>query len=235
MKIVCGATVAAYKCDGKEELIWLKRAEELAAEAETVAAELSWFLAAETTGPHGESVGAIAEAVRGLGGEVWTFEVNRRESLITTDTRAIGVDVGRNLINRYATAAGADRLLMMDTDIDFPPETIPALLEIGEHPTVGLHVPQYCLDGPAVEHPTIDDLREHWTTAGCLMMTARVAERVMWRRDQTHGWSDDPAFQHDVQEIFGTMTWVRHDVAAHHVPPLVAIEERHSEKSRALT
>lgn len=227
MLIVASAVVAPYKAQAGEDQIWLETAEEMTAAASDVGVDLLWFLAAETTGKDAGALEFLFERITSLSGTVWKYDLRRDITTITTDNRAINVDVGRNLCNRHAVLCGADWMLSMDTDIAFPIDTIPKLLELGDHPCVAGHVPEYALSGPrAAGFPEEWDVQEHWTTAGFLMIRGDVCERICWRRDSVLGLTDDPCYQYDVRCQYGTETRVRHDLVANHIPPLVAIEDR---------
>lgn len=75
-------------------------------------------------------------------------------------------------------------------------------------------------------------VKEHWNTAGFLLVRRDAFTRVAWNYDPDSGNSDDPAFQRNCAEMFGHQTFVRHDVLGHHVPGAVGAEQSHSEESR---
>lgn len=83
--------------------------------------------------------------------------------------------------------------------------------------------------------PNNADVREHWNTAGFLLVRRDVFSTVAWHYDPDRGNSDDPAFQNAVERAGFGRTWVRHDVIADHEPiaaGMVAIEERGADMVR---
>jgi hypothetical protein len=69
--------------------------------------------------------------------------------------------------------------------------------------------------------PAGADVREHWNTAGALLVRPEAARRLRWRYDLSIGSTDDPCFQADAEELGYGMTWVRHDVVGQHHPGMV--------------
>jgi hypothetical protein len=80
---------------------------------------------------------------------------------------------------------------------------------------------QACTCGPV-------DVREHWTSAGALLVRRGAYRRLRWRWDrglpsdaktaQPGGNTDDPCFQQDAVDLGFGQTWTRHDVTCDHLP-----------------
>lgn len=166
----------------------------------------------------------MAETVRQLGGTVWNYLINETANRVTNDARLAGICAGRNLAHEYAQRdRDISHILFLDTDLQPPVDAIDRLLRL-DHPVVGGHVPVYCLDGPRVEE--VDgDVREHWNTAGFLLVARDVFRTVRWRWDLEADMTDDPAFAHDVRLLGFGPTWVDHEVIGLH-PPLVPFDQR---------
>lgn len=154
---------------------------------------------------------------------VWTFSIDGWRW--STRDRLIGITTGRNLVREYALReTDCTHVYFADADISYPPDVLDRLLEL-DHPVVAGHVPSYCLDGPKVDAP--GDVREHWNTAGSLLVRRDVVAEVAWRWNPDRGMTDDPCFAEDVERAGFGKTWVRHDVICdHHPEVLVAVEQR---------
>lgn len=83
----------------------------------------------------------------------------------------------------------------------------------------GLYVAK--LDGERM-FPDGADVREHWNTAGALLVRDEPARRLRWRYDFSLGQTDDPCFQADAVALGYGQTWVRHDVVGLHHPGTIA-------------
>jgi hypothetical protein len=66
--------------------------------------------------------------------------------------------------------------------------------------------------------PRCADVREHWNTAGALLVRREAFRFLRWRTDLDEGLTDDPCFQYDAAAIGFGLTWVRHDTYWHHEP-----------------
>lgn len=90
---------------------------------------------------------------------------------------------------------------------------------------------RYCVANPRAEMPVgfpdDADVREHWSTAGFLLVRRDVFSTVAWHYDLDRGCTDDPAFQNAVERAGFGRSWIRHDLIADHEPvPMVAVENR---------
>jgi hypothetical protein len=161
----------------------------------------------------------------------------------------VRICAGRNLAHEWFNRHPGrwEGILFVDTDVE-PPEDAPERLLEVDRPLVGFHVPTYCLDGPRVEggwdepqwwwrmgdsgvtmfrsdrpwFPEGADVREHWNTAGALLVRDEPARRLRWRYDFSLGQTDDPCFQADAVALGYGQTWVRHDVVGQHHPGTIA-------------
>lgn len=236
-KIVVASTTAAWKCDGREELTWLRNAEAMRKHAADVGHEVEFFLAIETDARGVAPFDAIVDRICDLDGHVWRYSLDDGSDEILSGNRLIRICMGRNLAQEHAMRNQASHLLFLDTDVLADEDCIPKLLEL-QHPVVGGNVGAYCMDGPVV--PPLDtvysevphrnfpdgiEVKAHWNTAGFLMVERQVFSRVAWHYDLDAGLTDDPAYQRETRELFGE-TWVRYDVIGRHVGALVAVEER---------
>lgn len=81
--------------------------------------------------------------------------------------------------------------------------------------------------------PEDADIREHWCTAGFLLVRRDVFSTVAWHWDLDRGCTDDPAFQNAVERAGFGRTWTRHDLLAEHEPlrtGMVAVEHRDGDR-----
>lgn len=241
--ITVGSTVAAYKCDGRSELAWLDHADEWARRGDVI-----FFCAMQVDDGHDDKLHELRCRLDDVAATTWTFALDDEADEITTMTRLVRICTGRNLCHEFVSRRhDVTHLLLLDTDLSVPADSLDRILEI-DHPIVGGHVPTYCLDGPSVEpvqtlgyvdendvgctyerrfFPDGADVREHWNTAGFLMLRRDVVRRLRWRWDGEAGMTDDPCFAADAEALGFGRTWVRHDlVGAHHPPSLPPVEQR---------
>lgn len=198
----------------------------------------------------------LRNKLRSVAAEVWYFAIDTGERMLTTSGRLARICTGRNLAMEYLCnrGGGHEAVLFIDTDVEPPVDAIDRLLEV-DRQLVAFHVPTYCHDGPRVlvedgpdhlDHyvwvdgdynngmvldnspfPTNADIREHWTTAGSLMVKRPAARRLRWRWDLEAGATDDPCFQADAVAAGFGQTWVRHDCVGQHHPGMVyPLEQR---------
>ena len=220
--MLVGATVPPYP--GPDVTAWLHNASAFLRDEEG-GYESHFFAALEVDARGVEMHRPVTDALATLGGNWWTFHVDDGASELTSVNRLRRICVGRNLIVERAFCADYTHVLFLDADLTPPPDALRRLLELPDHPVVGGHVPEYCLDGPPVDVLPGADVRAHWNTAGFLLVRRDVLDRVQWGHAGPSGVTDDPWFQDRVREAFGTETWVRHDVVARH-DPLVPLEAR---------
>lgn len=225
--IVVATTIAPYKVDGYET-VWLSHAEEMRAQAED---DVTFFAALEVDGRGRDVYGHLVQRLADLGGETWSFALDDGEETVTGNNRFVRICTGRNLCQEFALRIGASHLLFLDSDIEPQPDAIPRLVEL-KHPVTGGHVPTYCLDGPPVHRWLRRDVREHWNTAGFLMLERQVFRTVAWHWDPDDGLTDDPAFQRETKKLFGP-TWVAHDVIGIHHPATIGpVQDRGHDLAR---
>lgn len=87
----------------------------------------------------------------------------------------------------------------------------------------------FCHEHPYVlgAIPAGVEVREHWSTAGFLMVRRDVFSKIAWHYDPDAGNSDDPAYQAAAARLLGHTTRVRYDLIGQHADiPMVAIEDR---------
>lgn len=226
MTILVATTCAAWKASGEdaeaETFSWLAHADDWREQL-----DVTFFAAVQVGQGREDRLDPLVTRVISLGGSVWRFSIDDGEDAVNSDNRLIGITTGRNLAHEWANRhLDVSHILFLDTDTTPPVDAIEKLLEL-DHPIVGFNVPQYVLSGPDVPGPWEPGaVREHWNTAGALMITREVAMALRWRW-QVAGprMTDDPAFQADaVARGFGP-TWTRHDIQGSH-RSLVPVEVR---------
>lgn len=254
MSIVVASTLAAYKCDGDGDRAWLTHAAAWNARA---GLDVEWFCAIQAGHGHDEALADIRrELTEQIGATVWTFSIDDGAEEITSGQRLNGICTGRNLIHEFVMRAPhRSHLLLLDTDVEPPADAIERLLEV-DHPIVGGHVPTYCLNGPRLscvplgphrflriardgigsEHsvayeeapfPEDADVREHWNTAGFLLLQRRAVKSIRWGWSIDDGATDDPWTQGLAEQVGLGQTWVRHDVVGKHHPESIwPVEKR---------
>lgn len=84
---------------------------------------------------------------------------------------------------------------------------------------------EWVYEGEGGPFPYGADVREHWNTAGCLLVRRPIFRRVAWSWDAESGTTDDPHYQNRAK----ARTWVRHDVEVLH-EPLVPLEQRNHDR-----
>jgi hypothetical protein len=242
--ILIASTIAAYKTENPEEAFsWLTHGEAWAE------AGHEFFLAAELGHGRDDALAPVTERVKALGGSVWTFSLDTTEDRITSGGRLVRICTGRNFAHEVVNRRPLEfeGVLFVDTDVRPPADVIDRVLEV-QRPLVGIDIPTYCLSGPSVQvqrdshskrwyskvdgqpvtmfgdtrpYPQGADVREHWTSAGCLFVRTEAVRAMRWRYDFLTGSTDDPSFQADAARLGFGMTWVRHDVEARHVPEMI--------------
>jgi len=173
-----------------------------------------------------------------LGGDYWSFRVEMRpgeREEVTSGNRLIRICTGRNLAVEWfwQLPVRHTHLLFLDTDVQVPAEVPRLLLEV-DRPVVFARIPAYVIDGPPAPHLP-GDCRAHWSSLGCVLVRRDVLQWVAFHTDPDNGLSDDPTFARDAQNVpHGLAPWdavvTRHDAVAHHVPPLVALEHRGTDR-----
>lgn len=232
--LVVGATVPTFKAVSGEATQWLSTAEFMIEDAKVAGFDaVHFFVAVEHDGrgiaPFAALFSRIGEInkMEGATGSYWTFSICDHSSKIDGFNRLVRICTGRNLIHEFALRGGdVSHVLFLDSDLIVPDDSISKLREM-DYPMVGGDVPSYCLSGPRVKSYPFK-VEEHWNTAGFLMVTRQIVQRIRWRSDLHPGGtscSDDPCFANDVEEIFGLKTHVRKDLIGAH-KPLVPLERR---------
>jgi hypothetical protein len=256
--LLVASTIAAHKANGSEELGWLIHAEDwLSRGARVFCAVQTGHGHDRNFDALYLRMVALRQAFPGQV-SLWTYSIDQGEDEVTSDNRLIAICTGRNLAHEVAIRdKTCEAILFLDTDVR-PPEDLPErLLEI-ERPLVGGNVPAYCLNGPPViwepittegwsgpghaicgdeirfnTHPPFPqgaDVREHWNTAGCLLVRRMVFTSIAWRWNPDAGLTDDPAFQTAAHAAGFGWTWTRHDVTVWH-ESLVPLEQRGRDRS----
>lgn len=236
MRILVGSTIPAFKMtDDGDWWHWLENAEQITDQAARADHDVEWLAVlqydARGDQPFSQLFDRLSELqAAGLSASYWQFSIETHDFEITSSSRLVAICTGRNLIIERGIRRGAGAIYFADADISAPDDVLPKLLEL-DHPVVGGHVPTYCLDGPPVEIAagvgrSKPDVREHWNTAGSLLVHREAFRRVPWRHDPDAGCTDDPATQHELAQL-GFPTWVRHDVICeHHPSSIVGLEDR---------
>lgn len=233
-EIVVGTTVPTFKALSGEDTQWLTNAEAMVEDALTAGfSGVHFFVAIEHDGrgisPFAALMERVAEVngIEGGSGSYWTFSICDHSASIDGHNRLVRICTGRNLIHEFALRSGeVSHVLFLDSDLVVPGDSISKLKEM-DHPIVGGDVPSYCLSGPRVRSYPFK-VEEHWNTAGFLMVTREIVQRVRWRSDLHPGGtncSDDPCFANDIRDFLGYETHVRKDVVGIH-KPLVELERR---------
>jgi len=217
--IVVASTVAAYKCNGAEELSWLANAEAMMADYP----ELHFFCAIQVGQGRDNAFGPLRRRLSELPSTVWTFAIDDGAREISSSNRLLYIATGRNLAIEFGMRTRATHILFLDTDLTPPGDCLSKLLAV-DHPIVGGTVPHYGLRGQAVEGYPFP-VEEHWNTAGFLLIRREVFRRVRWRTDPDAGMSDDPCYAADAEQLGFGKTRVRKDVIGLH-PPLMPLEKR---------
>lgn len=249
------ATCASWKAGGHphEALSWLDqvallRGSELVSRLDVVLA-----LEVDRRGRR-ESDSPLVQTVREHGGRVVEFMIDldpdggEDERLVTGHDRLARIATGRNLATEAARDTDAEWVLHLDTDVSIPPGALEALLTLG-HPAVGFHMPIYDDATRAHEAPRIDgypgrDVREHWTTAGAILVHRDVHRFVRWGLDAPDGLSDDPHWYRTAKMVQRSPEWIErfgarwpaavkhpgvlvdHGVSGVHRAPLVHVDHR---------
>ena len=220
-KFVIGTPLVGWKCDKHEDMSWLEQSHRILERFPN-----AMFMAAFEVDRMFD-LEKFDRVIRGLddvGGTYWTYMINDNEKTVNAGNRLIRIETGRNLVREYAQRQeGVEAVLYVDSDTLLTPEIIEAMMEV-DRALVGVHVPQYNLNGPFVNGDP--RLQEHWTTAGMLLVNAPACWDIPWHHINVRGMSDDPAFQYLASQLPYGMTWVRKDVHAQHKGHLIAVEQR---------
>lgn len=219
-KFVIGTPLVGWKCDKHEDVSWI--GEHRAIHEKFPNAMFFAALEVDHFGL-GNKFDRVCLALESAGGTYWTYSINDYEKVVNAENRLVRIETGRNLVREYAQRNEAEAILYVDSDILLTPEIIEAMLEV-DRALVGVHVPQYNLNGPKVNGDP--RLQEHWTTAGMLLVNAPACWDLPWSHNNSKGMSDDPAFQHLAERLPYGMTWVRKDIHAQHKGHLIAVEQR---------
>jgi len=244
--ILVSSTIPAYKLDRPEWCTaWLLHAEAM---AEQTPDDLRFLAILEVDARGLERFTPLLERLFAIGGDYWTFSIDTGVSSITSSERIPRICLARNLMIDYMLADRAfTHLLFLDADTEVPPDSIQRLLEL-DHPVTAGHVPTYCLDGPKVpdvhsrgcdwrlpDMRAIDangepahractcggrDVRQHWSTAGFLLVRRDVLGSGRWGWNPDLGLTDDPWTETQWERMWGS-TWTAHDVVGQHHPPAI--------------
>lgn len=244
MTVLIASVVAGFKCDGIGDMAWLTHADQWAADGH------EFFLAAQTSQGRDGSLRWVCDNVTALGGTVWRYSLDQGEQSVSSDNRLVNICTGRNLAHEYAQRRpDIEAIMFIDSDVTPPADGIRTLMQV-DRPIVGGHIENYCLDGPRVSFnmstfgrwavrvgrstyersslpfPKEFDVREHWTSAGALLVRRPVFRKLRWRWDaDANHMTDDPCFQHDAVDAGFGMTWTVHSSLWDH-PILTALENR---------
>lgn len=228
MKILIGSTIPTFNMreDG-HWWHWLTNAERIAAASAARGIEIHWLAVLQHDARGREPFQPLLDRLDELDAVVQWFSLDLGLDEWTSGTRLTPICIGRNIINDQAIRTGADWVYYADSDISAPDDILVRLLEL-DWPVCGAHVPTYCLDGPRlrVGSGRLGDVRQHWNTAGSLLVRRDVFRRVPWRWDLDAGETDDPATQAEMARL-GFPTLVRHDVVCTHHPESIGpVEQR---------
>lgn len=244
MTVLIASVVAGFKCDGTGDMAWLTHADQWAADGH------EFFLAAQTGQGRDGALQPVCDRIRDVGGVVWRYSLDQGEQSVSSDNRLVNICTGRNLAHEYAQRRpDIEAIMFIDSDVTPPADGIDTLMAV-DRPIVGGHIANYCLDGPRVtfqaagigrwlvrvgrhhteQHrepfPPGYDVREHWTSAGALLVRRPVFRKLRWRWDlDADHMTDDPCFQYDAVDAGFGMTWTVHSSLWEH-PILTALENR---------
>ena len=237
---VIGTPLVGWKAARGEHNQWISHMHEIRNRFPNV----KFFAALEVDTRGLAEYGSFIDDLNILGVEFWTYSIGDTESIVTSQNRWIRIETGRNLVREYAQRmrrieghhwgeevpqmswVNFDAVLYVDSDIVLTVDIVEKLLEV-DHYMVSVDVPSYGLSGPVVcEKPLI---QEHWNTAGVLLVNAPQYYELPWYHNRYLNLSDDPTFQHLAHRLYGSLTYVRKDITAHHSGLLKAVEERNIE------
>ena len=220
-RFVIGTPLVGWKCDKHEDMSWLEQSHRILERFPN-----AMFMAAFEIDRmfNLEKFDRVIRGLEQINGVYWTYMINDNEKKVDSNNRLIRIETGRNLVREYAQRrVDVEAILYVDSDTLLTPEIIEAMFQV-DRALVGVHVPQYNLNGAFVNGDP--RLQEHWTTAGMLLVNAPACWDLPWYHINSKGMSDDPAFQHLAERLPYGMTWVRKDIQAHHKGHLIAVEQR---------
>jgi hypothetical protein len=211
--IVVGATVAAFVMDQEETWgYWLRRAEELKGSHENVQFFCSIQVDARGLEPFAPLISRLDE----VGAHYWTYSLDDGRTEVNSLNRIRHICFGRNLIVDYAVQHHASHILYLDADCNPPEDVIPKLLEV-EHPLVAGFIPTYAITSELIPNQPFP-LMDTWASAGCILASSEVFNRIRWRWNQFPYITDDPCYYADAKELLGIKMYVRKDVVTQHYP-----------------
>lgn len=160
-RILIGSTLVAWKCDKNEHLEWLKNRKEIKEKFPNAVFFVSLELDSRGLNPFLE----LLQQIKEVGGEYWTFMINDKRRIVSSQNRWIRMETGRNLIRefaqmntwpedgrleKYGPRIYFDSILFVDSDIEINVETIEKMLEVDNY-LVGVEIPEYNLkDKPTI-------------------------------------------------------------------------------------
>lgn len=220
--IVVGATVAAFVMDQEETWgYWLRRAEEIKESHDGV----QFFCAIQVDSRGLEPFAPLLARLNEIGGEYWTYSLDDGRTEVTSANRIRHICFGRNLIVDYAVERHASHILFLDADCHPPENVLPKLLEV-EHPLIAGFIPTYAIMGDLVPNQPFP-LMDTWASAGCILASSEVFNRIRWRWSMNPPMTDDPCYYHDAKDLLGIKMYVRQDVVVSHYPTSIGpIESR---------
>lgn len=250
-QVVVATTMAAYKAAAdrprEESEAWLTHAERWAAGGIPV----RFFAALQVGQGHDEAFTPLQRRLEDLDGDWWSYSFDDGSDSITTSGRLHAICMGRNMAHEYVNRNQRfTHLLLLDSDVESAPDALERLLEV-RWPVVAGHIPTYCLDGPRLTYEAIDggpfhkllgsaelgpwntptkikrfpddaDVREHWSSAGCWMLTREAVNAIRWGWSLDLGATDDPWTAALAAKVGLGPMWTRHDVVCIHHPQTIA-------------
>lgn len=254
-KICVASTLAAYKCEPKRDIresqAWLSTISEWRRQK----FDIEVLAVLQAGQGHDEAFDYLRRILDIHDATIWTFSVDDGEREVSSHSRIPAICMGRNLAHEFVVRRREfTHLLLLDSDVQPPPDGLKQLLEV-DHPIVGGHVPTYCLDGPRVriihrdnffttDSPTTAfhkpsrpfplgaDVREHWNTAGALLLERDAVLGLRWGWNPDQGKTDDPWFQDRAVKLGFGESWVRHDsIWTHHPQSIGPLESRNHDLS----
>jgi hypothetical protein len=236
--IVVGCTTVAFKMTGNWHNwgAWLANAEQVMASVDD---EVRYFAALEVDARGLEPFKPLIDRLEAIGGEYWTFSLNDKVDVITTQNRLRRICIGHNLVGEWAMENGASHTLFLASDTQCRDDVLPRLLEV-EQPVVACHISTYNLGRTLEPLPEYVergwDIRSHMETCACMLLRRDVFSRIKWHTNIDRNLTDDPAMHADVEELLHERVLSRHDVEATHWPQSIpAIEERHTDAERTVS
>lgn len=222
--LIVGCTLTTYSVlDPDRDYLWkswLTHGRDL----EDAGYDIQYFCAIETDARGMTPFAPLLARLAEVGGEYWSYVLDDGRDKVTGENRGRHICAGLNLVAEYATAAGAEYWLRVESDTQAPVDAIPKLLEVRNGLAAAACSTYFRYDDPQHWYPQKQypfPVVQGPMTAACLLMERKVFKRLKWRWDLEQGMTDDPAYTHDAATMLGVPTYTRLDCVAKHHPPAI--------------